>query len=104
MNDDYFKEQAQEGRRSAHIHMQASIESIADMVQNSAKFKPGDKVTLKRNSLKPYVYTVYTILGTKWSGNSIIYTLEYLGQEMTTAVNEDSLRFAPVNERRKLDL
>lgn len=88
------------------IHMQASMESIADMVQNSSKYKPGDKVSLRREILAtdPDINTVYTVLGARWSAQGIMYILEYLGKEMETHVHEESLRLAPVNERRTLDL
>tara|TARA_R110000772_G_scaffold62137_1_gene139584 strand:- start:3407 stop:3721 length:315 start_codon:yes stop_codon:yes gene_type:complete len=86
----------------AEIHMQASMESIADMVQSSSKFKPGDKVVIKEilgdNNI------VYTVLGANWSGQEIVYILDYNGIEMKSKAVESILEFAPINERRKLKL
>jgi hypothetical protein len=111
MSDEYFEEQAKEGRRSAHLHMQASMESIADMVQSSAKFRPGDKVCIKKSEFKDLSLStqeemnfIYTIKGATWKGFEIMYTIEYNGKELRTPIHEDSLHLAPIHERRKLDL
>lgn len=111
MSDEYFEEQAKENFSIADLHMQASMESISDMVQNSAKFRPGDKVCIKKSefidlslSTQKEMNFIYTIKGATWKGFGIMYMVEYNGEELRTPIHEDSLHLAPIHERRKLDL
>lgn len=111
MSDDYLEELHQESYKGTHLHMQASMESIADMVQSSAKFRPGDKVCIKKSEFKDLSLStqeemslIYTIKGATWKGFGIMYTVEYSGEELRTPIHEDLLHLAPIYQRRKLDL
>jgi hypothetical protein len=111
MSDEYFEFEEESKNPCVEIHMQASMESIEDMVQNSAKFRPGDKVCLKRSEFKDITLGtkeelnfIYTITGATWKSIGIMYTVEYNGLVLATPIHEESLQLAPIHERRKLDL
>lgn len=96
---------------NAQASMDYFLNAIEDLVKISAKFKPGDKVCIKKSKFKNLSLNIqgktrliYTIKGTAWTNLGIMHTLEHDGEELGIPIHEESLYLTPIYERRKLNL